>query len=222
MCNACSKIQENQIRKRFKKGMNGWFHRLHGSHTQRFRCNFWVRKLKNDELLEVVRKRKLVKIEWVSNAFYNNWCYTVKAHLGSYLTCWMQIGVPLGIFYQPPTARGIEIPQGNSSVCLSNCTVQTMPVLLDSNSLAEQRPDLLEPEQKPNLRCFLDQLLFCWYFKGLVCYLNTKQIAVFEFPTVLLGFKNNGCKGNCRWAILRPCLGFSKVAMGLDEGYNPF
>lgn len=55
--------------KRLKKGMNGWFHRLHGSYTQRFRYNFWVWKLQNDELLEAgVRKRKPVKIEWVSNA----------------------------------------------------------------------------------------------------------------------------------------------------------
>lgn len=48
--------------------MNGWFHRLHGSQTQRFRCNFWVGKLENDGLLEaVVRKKMPVKIEWVSN-----------------------------------------------------------------------------------------------------------------------------------------------------------
>lgn len=72
-------------KEKVKKGMNGWFHRLHGSYTQRFRCNFWVRKLQNDELLEaVVRKRKDVKIEWVSNAADS---YTVKAHLGSYSTC---------------------------------------------------------------------------------------------------------------------------------------
>lgn len=49
--------------------MNGWFHRLHGSYTQRFRCNFWVRTLQNDELMEaIVKKMKPVKIEWVSNA----------------------------------------------------------------------------------------------------------------------------------------------------------
>lgn len=51
--------------------MNGWFHRQHGSYTytQRLRCNFWVRKLQNDELLEaVVRNRKPVKMEWISNA----------------------------------------------------------------------------------------------------------------------------------------------------------
>lgn len=48
--------------------MNGWFHRLLGSYTQRFRYN-WVRKLQNDVLLEaVIRKRKPVKIEWISNA----------------------------------------------------------------------------------------------------------------------------------------------------------
>lgn len=49
--------------------MNGWFHRLLGSYTQRFRYNFWVRKLQNDVFLEaVIGKRKPVKIEWISNA----------------------------------------------------------------------------------------------------------------------------------------------------------
>lgn len=60
--------------------------------------------------------------DWMALKY--SWWYTVKAHLGSYLTYWRQIRVPLVIFH-PPTARGIEIPRGNSSVCLSNCTVQT-------------------------------------------------------------------------------------------------
>lgn len=81
---------------------------------------------------------------WRLNGFQiqlMSWWYTVKAHLGSYLTSWRQIRVPLVIFH-PPTARGIEIPHGNSSVCLSNCTVQTAcpnfaTSLLDSNSLGK-------------------------------------------------------------------------------------
>lgn len=157
--------------------------------------------------------------DWMG--FKCSWCYTVKAHLGSYLTCWMQTEVPLVIFH-PSTARGIEIPHWNSSVCLSNCTLLTAcQFCWTALALAKQWLTRTKTETKPSL--FSGSVAFLLILWGLGLLSQTSQEDSCVSTSWSPGFKNNGCNGDCGlWAILRPCLGFSKIDTDLHEGYNPF